>query len=231
MIHFTYKTTHANGKFYVGRHSTNDVNDNYFGSGKWVRSIKDKSLLKREILEVFDSFDELILAEKQLIESVIGQENCMNFNNNSVGFAFGDLNPASDPLIKKRKSERMKGDLNIAKRPEVREKMSISQRKPRGKWKAPMSEAGRKNISEARTGLKMSQEVRDQISIRLREEYASGKRVNAKGMLGKSHKQESIDLLKSPKETIICPHCKKCGGKPAMQRWHMDNCKESQLNQ
>jgi len=29
-----------------------------------------------------------------------------------------------------------------------------------------------------------------------------------------------------PKEQIICPHCGKVGGKPTMNRWHMDNCKD-----
>ena len=51
MKHFIYKTTHKNGKYYIGRHSTNNIDDGYIGSGKWPRSIKDKSTLTREILE------------------------------------------------------------------------------------------------------------------------------------------------------------------------------------
>lgn len=35
MFYFTYITTHTNGKFYVGRHSTEKLDDRYFGSGKW----------------------------------------------------------------------------------------------------------------------------------------------------------------------------------------------------
>jgi hypothetical protein len=33
------------------------------------------------------------------------------------------------------------------------------------------------------------------------------------------------EMRNVPKETIICPHCKTSGGKPAMKRWHFDNCK------
>ena len=29
-----------------------------------------------------------------------------------------------------------------------------------------------------------------------------------------------------PKEKITCPHCNKTGGKPAMKRYHFDNCKQ-----
>jgi predicted GIY-YIG superfamily endonuclease len=31
--HFVYITRHKNGKYYVGRHSTDDLNDGYIGSG------------------------------------------------------------------------------------------------------------------------------------------------------------------------------------------------------
>ena len=55
MKHFIYKTTHVNGKYYIGRHSTENINDGYIGSGKWPISIKDKSSLTREIIEFVDN--------------------------------------------------------------------------------------------------------------------------------------------------------------------------------
>ena len=79
MFHYTYKITSNSGLFYVGRHSTDDLNDGYMGSGKWVRSIKDKSKLSKEILEYFDSFDELMKAEQNLLDEYIGKKGCMNF--------------------------------------------------------------------------------------------------------------------------------------------------------
>jgi hypothetical protein len=30
----------------------------------------------------------------------------------------------------------------------------------------------------------------------------------------------------NPKEKVICPYCGKEGGKPAMARYHFNNCKE-----
>lgn len=34
MIHYIYKITNViNGKGYIGKHSTNNINDGYFGSG------------------------------------------------------------------------------------------------------------------------------------------------------------------------------------------------------
>jgi len=51
MHHTIYRTSSKSGKYYIGRHSTNNVNDGYLGSGNWVKSIKnDGTFLCKEIL-------------------------------------------------------------------------------------------------------------------------------------------------------------------------------------
>ena len=60
-MHFTiYKTTNkANGKYYIGQHQTEDLEDGYLGSGKHLKAaIKKygKSFVK-EILFVLGSFE------------------------------------------------------------------------------------------------------------------------------------------------------------------------------
>ena len=106
--HFIYKTTSPSGKYYIGRHSTTDLHDGYVGSGKWVRSIKDRRSLVREILAFCDDFDTLLITEQQYLTEHVGQPNCMNFNNSPVGFASGDLNPAKTELERAKRSERLK---------------------------------------------------------------------------------------------------------------------------
>ncbi len=64
MFHYLYITTHGDGRYYVGRHSTKNMDDGYLGSGKWVRSIKDRSSLQRMIVDFFDNEEELKSAEK-----------------------------------------------------------------------------------------------------------------------------------------------------------------------
>ena len=86
MQHFIYKTSHISGKYYIGRHSTKNINDGYFGSGRWVKSIKDKSNLSREILEYCDNDSELIEKETFLIEQHISNPLCMNWNDKGVGW-------------------------------------------------------------------------------------------------------------------------------------------------
>jgi len=88
--HFIYKTTNlANGKFYVGMHSTNNLNDGYLGSGKRLkRSIKKygKENFKIEYLEFFDSRELLVEREKQLVnEDLLKDDNCMNLKTGGFG--------------------------------------------------------------------------------------------------------------------------------------------------
>ena len=97
MYHFIYKTTSNSGKYYIGRHSTNNINDGYYGSGKWIRSLKNKSDLKREIIEHCKE-DDLKKIEQKYLQENVGKENCMNFNLNPVGFSSGELNPAKSVI-------------------------------------------------------------------------------------------------------------------------------------
>ena len=121
MKHFTYKTTHKNGKYYIGRHSTENIDDGYIGSGIWVSEIKDKTSLTREIIEFTESFDQLIELENQYLSEHYGKPNCMNMSNTSTGWAVGNANPMSRPEVKKR----FEGDNHWTRRsPEKKEKIS-----------------------------------------------------------------------------------------------------------
>ena len=68
---YIYKTTCIiNDKFYIGTHTTNDLEDGYVGSGKrlWY-SIKKygKENFTCEILEFLHNREELVKREKELV--------------------------------------------------------------------------------------------------------------------------------------------------------------------
>jgi len=105
MKHFIYKTTHKNGKYYIGRHSTDNIDDGYMGSGKWPRSIKDKSTLSREILAYADNIEDLKLLEGKYLAEHYGKPNCMNGTADPVGFDT-DNNPMKRPEV----VEKLSGD-------------------------------------------------------------------------------------------------------------------------
>jgi hypothetical protein len=225
MYHFIYKTSSTSGKYYIGRHSTKNLNDGYYGSGKWIRSLKDKSGLIREILE-FCGEDRLLETEKKYLEEHVNKENCMNFNLSPVGFSSGSLNPAHTEKEKQRRSDFIRGDNNPAKRPEVREKMSNSQKgKSKPKW--VMSEQGKKNISEARKGLKYSEEGKQKLSEARKKEYAEGKRV-VPSFEGKTHSEDTKQKMRERYERqpkFLCKYCGKEFVRYAFETYHDEKCK------
>lgn len=82
-FHYIYKITRTDtGRFYIGMHSTDDLEDEYFGSGKIITaSIKKhgKDRHVKEILEFLPSREALKLREKELVnEELIGDKLCMN---------------------------------------------------------------------------------------------------------------------------------------------------------
>jgi hypothetical protein len=112
VFHIIYKVSHPNGKYYIGRHTTKNLEDGYLGSGKWVRSLKNKSVLKKEVLQIVETFEELLLAEKTIIADHIDEQMCMNFNDNPVGFGSGKYNPSKKEVNRQKISMRVSGENN-----------------------------------------------------------------------------------------------------------------------
>lgn len=88
--HYLYKTTNLiNNKFYVGMHSTDNLEDEYLGSGKRLRySIRKygKENFIKEILSFFKDREELIVAEIDMVnDELIKNEHCMNIMNGGKG--------------------------------------------------------------------------------------------------------------------------------------------------
>ena len=95
-FHFTYKTTNLiNNRYYLGMHSTNRIDDGYLGSGKrlyYELSKYGRDNFKFEILEQFDSREELVQAEIDLItEQDVKDPNCLNLKQGGSG-GFTDEN-------------------------------------------------------------------------------------------------------------------------------------------
>jgi len=81
--HYIYKTTcNVTKRFYVGMHSTDNLDDGYFGSGKILRYSLNKHGKENHILEKLEFYkfrDELKIREKEIInEDFLKDSLCMN---------------------------------------------------------------------------------------------------------------------------------------------------------
>jgi hypothetical protein len=73
-LHYTiYKTTNLiNGKIYIGKHKTNNPNDDYPGSGTDIRKAiieYGRENFKKEILFIFETSDEMDEKEAEIVTS------------------------------------------------------------------------------------------------------------------------------------------------------------------
>lgn len=83
MFYTIYKITNQiSGKFYIGSHKTKNLDDNYMGSGKYLKRAQEHHGIenfKREILFVFDTAEEMYAKEAEIVnEHFLAEENTYN---------------------------------------------------------------------------------------------------------------------------------------------------------
>lgn len=98
-FHYIYKTINLlSGKYYIGMHSTDDLDDGYIGSGNRLRlAIRKhgKENFKREILEFCSSRQELADKETDIVNlEEIAKIDCMNMRVGGTGGASKEANDA-----------------------------------------------------------------------------------------------------------------------------------------
>jgi hypothetical protein len=134
--HFIYKTTNLlSGKYYIGMHSSDDLEDGYLGSGKRLRYSINKHGAEnhvREILEFADSREGLKKREEEIVSlNEIAKEKCMNLKVGGVGGLSGkkhydNFTKAGIENFNKGKEKRHKKMLIEREKPEYRKNMSNS---------------------------------------------------------------------------------------------------------
>jgi hypothetical protein len=161
---YIYKITCLkNEKYYIGMHSTNNLEDGYMGGGIRIKnSVKKhgKDAHRKEILEFFESRELLIEAEKKAITSdMITDVNCMNIMSGGTG---GYISESHYQITSKIGGEihanRMKNDL------EYREKtITIATDNIRHAWNN-----GKFNNSKRFSGKQHSEETKQKMSESLK---------------------------------------------------------------
>lgn len=166
-FHFIYKTTNLlNNKFYIGMHSTSNLKDGYMGSGTYLRrSIRKYGIdnFKLEILEWYNTRDELIEREKEIItENHINNPNCYNMKNGGLGggkFHSKEHQFKCSQAAGLKHSERLKTDEEYRKKRSKQITESNNKRIQKGElksWKENYDWTGKKHTTETLQKMKES---------------------------------------------------------------------------
>lgn len=120
--HYIYKTTNIlNGKYYIGMHSTDDLDDGYIGSGKRLRYSVNKHGIENhihEVLEFLPSRESLGAREAELVnEETLSDPLCINLK-------YGGDGGFADPV-----GSGKKGGLISGKNPENRRRWAMAHSK------------------------------------------------------------------------------------------------------
>lgn len=231
IYHFIYKTTHSNGRYYIGRHSTNNLNDGYLGSGKWVKSIKDKSTLSRDIISYANDIEELKLLEEQYINTHFDNPLCMNHSKSSHGF---DSESASVINTQSNKKRIQNGTHNWLKRPDgtshatdrIQKGSHNWQKRPDGSSHATdkvtdgthnfLTRPDGTNINTDRIQNGTHNWLKRPDGSSLGSDIAKQRIKNGTHHFVNNH---PVNIK------MKCPHCGITMGKPHYIRYHGDNCK------
>ena len=133
MFYTIYKITNLiNGKYYIGKHKTKNLNDGYMGSGKLLLQSIEKNGIEnftKEILFIFKTEEEMNNKEKELV--VISEKTYNLCEGGNGGFSY--INNMDIPKFKGKKhseetkkkiSEYRKGKTNYKPTEEYKSRMS-----------------------------------------------------------------------------------------------------------
>ena len=145
MYYYIYKITCTNGsfkdKFYFGQHTTENLDDNYKGTGalikKYYKKYPDDYI--KEIICYCNSPEELNKKEYDIIHPYLGDTNCLNLRDG------GNCGTCSKE-VKLKMSEALKK--LYKEHPEIIERMKETKRLN----KRPVSEETKKKMSDKRKG-------------------------------------------------------------------------------
>lgn len=159
---YIYKITNLiNGKIYIGKHSTDNLDDSYMGSGTLIKNAKSKyglDAFKKEIIAFTDNEDSLNFLERFYIKKYKSKDLSIGYNLTDGGDGCSGLKHTNE--WKKQHSEKMKGENNYM--------------------------FGRKGKSCPSFGLKRSKETKKKISEALKGKY-TGKKASCYGRTGIKH--------------------------------------------
>jgi hypothetical protein len=161
MYHTVYKITNIiNGMIYIGKHSTNNLNDDYMGSGKALNEDYDEYGIEnftKEILFIFETEDEALEKEREIVNYEFIYKN----DNYNLAIGGGTLELTEEKRKEKNRKAALKmneinwNDPEFIKRAKKRSSNTFKKLHKEGKVK-PFDWTGKKHTKESKKKMSKS---------------------------------------------------------------------------
>lgn len=218
-FNFVYLTTNlVSGKQYVGDHSTDNLDDQYLGSGVYIRHAirnSSKDNFKREIIQFFDTKEEAFISQEKYIK----EYDTLFPNGYNVNYRGGSV-PVNCLLSTKEKiSESMKGK-NVGKTTWMKGRKHSNKSKEKMKINHKSSGMLNKHHTiEAKQKISKNSRSKDPIIRKKMSESHKG----ISPIRDNTIYSNIIADVNNRK--ICCPHCKKEFNPGNYGRYHGNKCK------
>lgn len=178
MFYTVYKTTNKiNNKFYIGVHQTNDLNDDYMGSGSILKdAIKNYGIenFEKEILFLLNSPKAMYEKEKEIVtEELVKDKNCYNIKIGGEGLINNKNNmDSSNAVLAGKKSVEIRRKLrnDLVWSIKLKHNLSIAQKIRYSKE----TQEYKNNITKPMTNYWINNKHSEETKIKMRE-TAKGK--------------------------------------------------------
>lgn len=230
MKHYVYKLKDiTTGEFYIGSRSCKcePIYDDYMGSMKIWKPNK-ANLIKTILNQTFNSREDAILYEANLISKYINDDLNQNYHIPHKGFHTKGIKYNDTHKQKLSRAHSGKNHHMYGKYGNEHYRFGSSHTE---EWKAKKSEMnkGKNNPMFGKLG-KDNPNYGSKREIETREKMSKSQSGENNPFFGKTHSVEARIKIGEARRGISrpkiqCPHCNKIGGAPQMIQWHFDNCK------
>lgn len=229
MYYTIYETTNKiNGMKYIGKHITNDLNDDYLGSGLYLSNAIEKygkENFEKKILFVFDNKNDMDNKEQELVtKDIISNESYYNIALGGHGgvtvlYEEHPLYKTTCDRISEVQKTRSKEMSEIVKQLHKEQKVGMYGKK--------QSQKQKEIVREKMTGVPKTPEAVIKQKQSLQKLFTSPNYVHP----NKGRKYDENRLKKMSEETKnrpkkTCAHCNKTLDGANYARYHGENCKQ-----
>jgi hypothetical protein len=206
--------------YYYGFHCTSKLEDGYLGSGLRLRRAYNKygtGAFRKEILNFYNSFEEVSKAEVDLIEELYTTDLwCLNLRSGGKGGSSkGDWNSERKDKISKIHKGKTAWNKNIPLPTEQKELMGRTRLKNIAEGNYSY------DTEDYRQKLKNSAKFRPSQSL----ETKTKRSLSMKGVLKSEIHRRNLSLSTKTRKLKNCPYCSKEVQVQTYNRWHGEKCK------